>query len=64
MSDPEKQEAGCDVKVWCKECQRSEYTYSGDKYLCATCGKPLNLDHEVRHEIFPHVSGIDDQSSG
>lgn len=54
---------GCDVRVWCNECKRSEYVTSGDKYLCSYCGKILDLDHEVRHEIFPHVSGDYDKLS-
>lgn len=63
MSEPEQEER-CDIKIWCPECQRSEYTTSGDKYLCAGCGKIMDLKHEVHHEIFPHLNGIDDHSSG
>ncbi|SNB47356.1 hypothetical protein [Geobacter sp. DSM 9736] len=47
----------CDTRIWCEECKRSDYTDSGDKYLCNGCGKIINLDHEVHHEIFPHISG-------
>ena len=36
---------GCDVKVWCKECEKSDYTTSGEKYLCNICGTDLKLDH-------------------
>lgn len=64
MNEQEEKDQRCDTRIWCKECQRSEYTTSGDKYLCAACGKILELKHEVHHEIFPHVSGIDDYSSG
>lgn len=48
---------GCDIRVWCEECKQSEYVTSGDKYLCSYCGKVMTLDHEVRHQVFPHVSG-------
>lgn len=51
----------CDIRVWCKECQRNEYTTSGDKYLCNSCGKILELNHEVHHEVFPHVVGDKDK---
>ena len=50
----------CDIRVWCEECRRSEYTTSGEKYLCSSCGKILDLTHEVHHEIFPHVVGDKD----
>lgn len=53
----------CDIKVWCGDCKRDQYTTSGDKYLCATCGKILNMGHEVHHEIFPHVVGDADHLS-
>ena len=56
-------EEGCDIKVWCEACQRSEYASDGEKYLCASGGKILVLDHEVHHEIFPHISGDDDNLS-
>lgn len=63
-NEPEAQEGSCDVKIWCSECQKSDYKTLGEKYLCVTCGKIIGLNHEVRHEIFPHVSGSDDVSSG
>ena len=56
----ERQEASA-TKLWCSECQRSDYVTAEDKYLCASCGKVLNEDHEVHHEIFPHVSGDTDK---
>lgn len=59
----ETSEKGCDIRIWCQECQQSEYVTSGEKYLCAYCGKIMALDHEVRHEIFPHVSGDYDNLS-
>ena len=55
--------SGCDVKVWAASCLRSEYSSEGDKYLCATCGTIVGLDHEVHHEIFPHISGDEDNLS-
>jgi hypothetical protein len=57
---PESSEERCDIKVWCDACKRSEYTTSTDKYLCATCGKIMVLDHEMHHEHFPHLSGDKD----
>jgi len=57
------QEQSCDIRVWCEECQQSSYTTKEEKYLCAVCGKILKLDHEVRHEGFPHVSGDPDNLS-
>lgn len=56
----ENNEERCDIKVWCQACQRSDYTTSGDKYLCSTCGKIMVLDHEMHHEHFPHLSGDKD----
>ena len=52
-------EERCDSKIWSGDCQQSNYTTSGEKYLCASCGVISNLDHEVHHEIFPHVCGDD-----
>lgn len=60
----ERSEESCDVRVWCEACKRSDYTSSGEKYLCTTCGKIIGLTHEVHHEIYPHVTNIDDMSSG
>jgi hypothetical protein len=54
---------GCDVKVWSGSCERSEYTDQGDKYLCTTCGTIAGLNHEVHHEVFPHVCGDEDNLS-
>lgn len=50
----------CDIRVWSGECRQGEDAASGTKYLCATCETISNLDHEMHHEIFPHVSGDDD----
>lgn len=59
----EPTESSCDIRIWCEECQRGDYTTMGEKYLCAGCGRILNLDHEVHHEIFPHVTGDKDHLS-
>jgi len=56
-------EASCDVRVWSATCEHSEFTNVGDKYLCAACGNIVGLTHEVHHEVFPHVSGDDDNLS-
>ena len=53
-------EERCDIKIWSDACRRSDYTSSSDKYLCVACGKIPGLDHEVHHEIYPHVSGDED----
>ena len=50
----------CDTKVWSGDCRHDDYTTSGDKYLCVTCGTIRNLDHEVKHESFPHIVGDED----
>lgn len=54
---------GCDVKIWSEECLRSDFATGGEKYLCTSCGKIASLDHEIRHEIFPYVSGDYDNLS-
>ena len=53
----EKPGGGCHIRVWCEECKRNDYVTSGDKYLCSSCGKIMELDHEVGHDVFPHVRG-------
>ncbi len=53
----ESPEERCDTKVWSGECRQSDYTTGEKKYLCAVCGIISDLDHEVHHEHFPHVSG-------
>lgn len=59
-SRAEAPEDRCDTKVWSGECRHDDYSTSGDKYLCTVCGTILNLNHEVRHETFPYVSGDKD----
>lgn len=50
----------CDIKVWSGQCQSD----SGEnKYLCNVCGTIHDLNHEVHHENFPHVSGDTDSLS-
>jgi len=53
----------CDIRVWCEACRRDDYRTEGDKYLCASCGKIMVIDHEMRHEPFPHLSGDEDNLS-
>ena len=47
----------CDIKVWSGACDRGPDIDTSEKYLCVHCETIAGLDHEVRHEIFPHVSG-------
>ena len=56
-------EASCDIRVWSAACEHSEYSTESDKYLCAACGSIAGLDHEVHHEVFPHISGDHDNLS-
>jgi hypothetical protein len=51
------QEGRCDIRIWSGECEQAGSTTTGDKYLCPACGIIGKLDHEMRHEVFPHVSG-------
>lgn len=55
----ESSEERCDIRTWSGTCQ-NDSTDRSDKYLCTSCGTIPNLDHEVRHEAFPHVSGDED----
>jgi hypothetical protein len=50
----------CDTRVWSGECRKSDYATGGNEYLCVACGTIHALDHEVHHEVFPHVSGDED----
>ena len=47
----------CDIKIWSGDCRQSSYQSVGEKYLCTSCGTLSHLDHEVIHNIFPHISG-------
>lgn len=51
---------GCDIRVWSGDCEHSGSATIGDKYLCDFCGKIIDLNHEVNHEIFPYVTGDPD----
>ncbi len=51
-----KPEEHCDTKIWSGECRHE----GANEYLCTACGTIVNLDHEVRHEVFPYVSGDKD----
>lgn len=48
---------GCDIKVWSGTCDRGPDNDTREKYLCPLCETLPELDHEVRHEMYPHVSG-------
>ncbi len=56
-------EGRCDTRVWSGSCEKSDYRDMSDKYLCSACGTISALDHEVRHEVFPLVSGDYDNLS-
>jgi hypothetical protein len=51
---------GCDVRVWSGSCEQNEVEGGVKTYLCASCGTIPNLNHEVHHEMFPHVCGDED----
>ena len=53
----EEKEISCDVRVWSGACDHGADSGDAEKYLCSVCEAISGLDHEVRHEIFPHVSG-------
>lgn len=56
-------EKTCDVRVWGPACEHTTYSDKSDKYLCAACGTVQRLDHEIGHEIFPHLKGDPDNMS-
>ena len=53
-------EERCDVRVWSGACVKNDYTDTSDKYLCEVCGELANLNHEMRHDTFPYISGDKD----
>jgi len=53
----ERSEESCDIRIWSGNCERSGYSGIGEKFLCTSCESLDYLDHEVHHEIFPHVTG-------
>lgn len=56
-------EERCDIHVWSGACDHGKDDRSGDRYRCDLCEEIAVLDHEIRHEIFPHVSGDYDNLS-
>ena len=56
----ESLEERCDTRIWSGACEHGESTSSGEKFLCVACGRIPDLDHEIRHEIFPHIKGDTD----
>jgi len=50
-------EERCDIHVWSGACDHGEGADTEKRYLCDLCETIPVLDHEVKHEIFPHVSG-------
>jgi len=53
----------CDIRVWSGACFHRDTTDPGDKYLCSTCEKISKLDHEMKHDNFPYMSGDTDNLS-
>jgi len=49
-------EERCDIHVWSDACDHGDGD-SEERYLCKFCETITDLDHEIRHEIYPHVSG-------
>lgn len=47
----------CDVRVWSGACEHTDSATGREEYLCPLCETVADLNHEIRHEIFPHVSG-------
>jgi len=50
-------EERCDIHVWSGACDHGVSSDAEKRYLCDLCETIPVLDHEVKHEIFPHVSG-------
>jgi hypothetical protein len=50
----------CDSRIWSGACEHDKFANIGEKYLCVACGTIPGLDHEVSHEIFPHIKGDTD----
>jgi hypothetical protein len=61
-NEPTRDEARCDVKVWSPSCVHTTYTQQGDKYLCDSCGKIKDLNHEIGHDMFPHLKAEDESN--
>ena len=58
-----KRDGSCDVRIWSKDCEHTNYVDSGDIYLCDVCEKIPVLDHEVHRAALPYVSGDYDNLS-
>ena len=58
-----EQEESCDIRIWCEECQKCDYTTDGDKYFCVSCGKLLQLDENVHQATFTVVTEEKEQPS-
>lgn len=56
----ESLDEGCDVRIWSGDCEHEKYNGISEQYLCVACGKIIGLNHEVRHEGFPHIKGDTD----
>jgi hypothetical protein len=50
-------EERCDIRIGSEDCIQADATSMSAKYLCMTCGKIDNLDHEVCHNFYSNVSG-------
>ena len=58
-----EQEKSCDIRIWCEECQRCDYTTDGEKYICASCGKLLQIDRKVHQANFTVITDDKEQPS-
>jgi hypothetical protein len=58
-----REDGSCDVRVWSKECERTTFKESGEKYLCNVCETVPVLNHEVHRAAMPYVSGDYDNLS-
>ncbi|MBJ6723273.1 hypothetical protein [Geomesophilobacter sediminis] len=50
-------EKTCDTRIWSPDCERGDFKTLDEKFLCVSCGTIPDLNHEVHHEMFPHISG-------
>jgi hypothetical protein len=58
-----EQDKTCDIRIWCEECQRCDYTTEGDKYHCASCGKLLHPDPDMHQANFTIATDEKDVST-
>lgn len=56
-TDSGKEDERCDIRVWSGACDHGAATARDTRFRCDLCETIAVLDHEVRHELFPHVSG-------